>query len=158
MECATDQEIEDTAIAAAQLEAETEYYQTQTDALTAEIDAYCSQYPWDCIDSPEAGFAPVSGPAHCGKSRCWDFMIAELVALASSVGNLAGYRGAVADAVRSGLRLSRPTVVYWYTFIGLSAFAVGYGLGAYVDCWQRQTPGPTLLFDDPRELALVQLR
>jgi len=144
------QEVEDAAIATAELSVEIEVGQADYDALTVEIEDYCNQNPWDCEGTSVEAPPFASGPSPCGaKSRCYEKAVTVLAALGGAVVTHLAVAGAITDAAAAGVAVSSLTVASWFGAVFVAGFGVGYTGAAYYDCWRQRTTSPNPVFDLP---------
>jgi hypothetical protein len=102
--CATEQEVEDAAIVTAQLGVDVDVAQTDHAALSAEIQDYCNQNPWDCEGTSVETPPFTSGPTPCGaKSKCYEQAVTALVALGAAAATHLAVAGAIIDAGAAGV-------------------------------------------------------
>lgn len=142
-ECATEQELEDADIMAAQLDYETSLAHADYEATLADYDYYCSQNPWACDGLQPEALIPSSGPCAdvIGWQRgCGQYAFSSLMSFASSASTLTRYWGARAGAAA----MSTMTVTSHYIAIGAAGFAVGYTTAAFVDCYFLMASSPEL--------------
>jgi hypothetical protein len=135
--CATEQDLEDAAIAVAELDAQIAETQAEIDGLGA--------------DEPEQdGTTPNHGP--CMGPSCGNMALEATGALLAGTAYVVSTYGAIADATVGGAVVaSGATVAGWILGAFAAGFCVGYTAAAYIDCRQQQLP----LFDQPFDLSLV---
>ncbi|MEX2660409.1 MAG: hypothetical protein WD227_00715 [Vicinamibacterales bacterium] len=137
-ECATDQELEDVAIMAAQGEADLAAAEADYDAVAAELEVYCNENPWDCDEVAEPEVKEVSGPysadTSCAGKACGEQAFNVTQGMVASAAALVGYHGAVKEAAAAGARMAGATTAAWYIAIGGAGFTLGYYIGSYIDC------------------------
>ncbi len=153
-DCATEEELEDVAIATAALGSEIDSSQAEYDAITGEIESYCSQNPWDCGDTSAEAMTPASGPAAagyvCGSSKCYEQAVNALMALGGAGVTYLGVSGSIIDASATGvIAASSLTVAAWYGAVALASFGLGYFGYNYYTCWRQREAGTQAEFDVP---------